>query len=220
MFPSAGPRRLPLSRSSALRAAPAVRSAPLLPRRFAFAAAAAAVVLGGCSRDAAPPAPDRPAAAAAGPAGPASSGTKAPAAAPEPIRIERDPAVVFQRAFWRRLDAEVRVLHAERRERLGPDGAPQSWSWFLSLETKPGFRRWLFEQNPFELVAAPATELAPVEAAPEWFPASTVRVAMKTWHNRERRFRVYFDESTGRLYATDHGGGLNAPAVPVSAAPR
>jgi hypothetical protein len=212
MLPPAGPCRLPSP-----RILPAGRS-PVSFRLLAIGAPLA-LLLGGCSREPAAPAPAVPAATSHAPAGTASA-PATPAAAPDSVRIERDPAVVFQRAFWRRLDAEVRVLHAERRETLGAHGAPQSWSWFIALETKPDFRRWLFEQNPFELVAAPATELAPVEGAPSWFPASTVRVAMQTWHNRERRFRVFFDASTGRLYATDHGGGLNAPAVPLAAPPR
>src|SRR5206468_2798887 len=72
-----------------------------------------------------------------------------PGAATTPgLTTTADPAGVFQRAFWRKPDATVRVVEAERREWADEKSAVQKWQWFLSLETKPEFRSWLFDQNP------------------------------------------------------------------------
>src|SRR5687768_5800680 len=88
-----------------------------------------------------------------GPASPSlTSSTSAPAVATattlatpklDTVKVERDPATVFQRSFWRRVDESVRVVGAERREWLEAGATVQKWEWFIALETKSEFRKWL-----------------------------------------------------------------------------
>ncbi len=157
-------------------------------------------------------------------AAPASSAAKsadgqspAPSAPAGPVvRTETQPEVVFQRAFWRRPDATVRIRHAERREWVEGGANVQRWEWFVVLEAKPDFRRWLLEQNPFELTRKPLPETLSLTGAPKWFPARDRLAALTTYANHEGRFIVCVDEATGQIFATDRGGGFNASAVPVS----
>lgn len=150
---------------------------------------------------------------------PATSSSTATASTPKPdsIKVDRDPSTVFQRSFWRRLDESVRVTAAERREWLEAGTTVQKWEWFIALETKPEFRRWLLEHNPFELTRRTTpTQIAhsPTEA-PSWFPTSESLAALTLYANHEGRFLVFLDEKTGRLFATDRGGGFATAAHPL-----
>lgn len=156
---------------------------------------------------------------AAAPAPTKAPGAKSetPAAPTGPVvRTETQPDVVFQRAFWRRADATVRIRHAERREWVEGGTNVQRWEWFVALEAKPDFRRWLLEQNPFELTRKPLPETLALTGAPQWFPTRDRLAQLTTYANHEGRFIVCLDEATGRIFATDRGGGFNAPTTPVS----
>jgi hypothetical protein len=167
-----------------------------------------------------PAGPNAPSSAtSAAPASPAPAGkSDAPAAPAGPVvRTETQPDTVFQRAFWRRADATVRIRHAERREWVEGGTHVQRWEWFVVLEAKPEFRRWLLEQNPFELTRKPLPETLSLTGAPGWFPSRDRLAALATFANHEGRFVVGLDETTGQLFATDRGGGFNPSAVPVPA---
>jgi hypothetical protein len=128
------------------------------------------------------------------------------------LKTERDAAAVFQRAFWRRPGPDVRILEGERREWIDGKSAVQKWQWFVALQTTPEFRRWLLEENPFELArtdAAPA-DMAPTEPAPKWFPAATARAEMTAYRARGSGFTIFLNAKSGRLFATDAGSGFAA----------
>lgn len=154
----------------------------------------------------------------------------APDAAPAPVaelpvvvdpttgdQIVRDPAVVFQRAFWRRLGPDVQVLQAERRESKDPATELDRWQWFLALQSTPAFRSWLLESNPFELVRADAETavVATTGAPPVWFPTAAGD-HFTLYRNLGGRMHLWVDPATGRIYATDSGGGFTAPLRPVA----
>ncbi len=127
------------------------------------------------------------------------------------LAVEPDKTQVFQRAFWRRPTAGDRILHAERREWSDAAGV-QKWQWFIVVDPSPEFRRWLIEENPFELAAlAPGVEEVVVENAPKWFPGLEARAALAQYRNRGGRLIVLLDRKSGRLYATDGGSGFAAP---------
>jgi hypothetical protein len=133
-----------------------------------------------------------------------------PAGATKPgLNTSVDAVAVFQRAFWRKPDATVRILHAERREWAGEKVAVEKWQWFVALESQPAFRQWLLEENPFGLVRvaedSPAAEIA---AAPAWFPALKQLQSFTRYHVPGAGFRVFVDAASGRLYATDAGAGF------------
>ncbi len=138
---------------------------------------------------------------------PAAAASAAGAADRSAPRVEQDAAAVFQRAFWRRPDASVRILHAERRD--WSDGtAVARWQWFVGVDAAPEFVRWLLEENPFGLVRAAAAPAAP-DGAPPWYP-SGLDAAFETYRNAEGRFVVFLDRRRGRLFATDSGAGFAA----------
>lgn len=121
--------------------------------------------------------------------------------------------MVFQRAFWRRLTADVQVPQAERREWIDASSGVQRWQWFVAVRTSPAFRAWLFEQNPFELaaVASPADATGPADA-PDWFPALAHWPDFRLYRARGGQFTVLLDEKSGRLFACDAGGGFAPPS--------
>ena len=129
----------------------------------------------------------------------------------ETIVTERDPAVVFQRAFWRRPTAADSMLHAERREwRDGTQGV-QHWEWCIALEPSPALRAWLLVDNPFEVMpVAKADEAVLSSPLPDWFPNGAARVTLKQFRTQGSNLTLYLDEAHGRLYATDHGAGFTA----------
>ncbi len=129
------------------------------------------------------------------------------------LREDRDADAVFQRAFWRRRAAADRVLHAERRAWVDDRQNVERWQWFIALEPGADFRRWLLEENPFELVVvAPDAAASPLAGAPAWFPAADARAHLKQLRTRGGGFTVFLDEKNHRLFATDAGGGFAAVA--------
>ena len=127
------------------------------------------------------------------------------------ISVERDAAAVFRRAFWRRPGAGDRVLHGERRDWSDASAAVQKWAWFVAVAPSPELRRWLLEENPFDLVrAAPDGAAVPLEQPPSWFPAPGALAAMTQYRNRGGRLVVFLDDKTGRIFATDAGAGFAA----------
>ncbi|MGY8688966.1 MAG: hypothetical protein ACKVHP_14690, partial [Verrucomicrobiales bacterium] len=86
----------------------------------------------------------------------------------ESLAVKTDQADIFRRAFWRRPDATDKIFHAERRE-WTEDGAEglSRWQWFLAVETGPGLRKWLREDNAFGV--QPADTIV-IHEAPTWFP--------------------------------------------------
>jgi hypothetical protein len=130
----------------------------------------------------------------------------APPRASPSLRLEQNPATVFERAFWRRLGPDVRVLGAERHEWLDAAQRPRRWAWFISLHSTPEFRAWLLETNPFELVRS--SEPAAPESPPPWFPPAEDRTHFVAYRSRNGGLHVLVESATGRLCAWDHGGGF------------
>lgn len=127
------------------------------------------------------------------------------------LAVEPDKTQVFQRAFWRRPGSGDRILHAERKEWSDATGV-QKWQWFIVVDPSPEFRRWLIEDNPFELAAlASGGEEVAVENAPKWFPGLDARAALAQYRNRGGRMIVLLDRKSGRIFATDGGSGFAAP---------
>ncbi len=126
------------------------------------------------------------------------------------LQLQLNRAEVFRRAFWRQPTAAENILHAERRHRLRePNGGVQEWQWFIALEPGDAFAAWLLEENPFELVAAPAGTVATLADAPDWMPNRAALARMTHYRKPGSNLQVFRDPATGRLYATDAGGGFN-----------
>lgn len=147
--------------------------------------------------------------------------TSSPAPRPLPTRVEAvdattvqrtttEPALVFQRAFWRRPAADDRILGAERRE-IHPvgDHAVAAWAWFLAVQPGSGLRDWL-QTNPFGLVTA-STQPPPADAAPlpTWFPTDFTGFTMQ--RNAEGRFTLWYSAEQNLLFAHDSGFGFAGP---------
>ena len=143
---------------------------------------------------------------------PGAGGEKAAPAPNQLIRVE-DATQVFQRAFWRRPGAGDRVLHGVRREWTDAGAAVKKWQWYVAVEPSPEFRRWLLEDNPFELApASPGTPLPAMADPPDWFPAAEALLTLPRYRNLGGNFFVFHDAAANRIYATDHGAGFAAPA--------
>ena len=128
---------------------------------------------------------------------------------PPPVRTERDGALVFQRAFWRRPAAGDRVLHGERTEWLDAGGAVRRWQWFVAVAPSPEFLRWLLEENPFELTrAAGVTTATPGESPPPWFPAVAALQGLARYRRQGGQLEVFHDAASNRIYARDAGAGF------------
>ena len=127
------------------------------------------------------------------------------------LAVEQDKAQVFQRAFWRRPGAGDKILHAERRDWTDAGAAVQKWQWFVAVAPSPEFRRWLLEDNPFELATVAAGAAVPeVENPPAWFPPKEALMGMKQYRNRGGYFVVFHDPQSGRIFAADAGAGFAA----------
>jgi hypothetical protein len=135
---------------------------------------------------------------------------ESPIAAAQPA-VSRDPVTVFQRAFWRRPDATVRILEGERREWTDGTSAIQKWQWFLAVQTTAEFRRWLLEENPFELIRTDASfDPANLESPPNWFPSSNAQAELTAYRAHGGRFTLFLHAKSGRLFAADSGSGFAA----------
>ncbi|WP_221030554.1 hypothetical protein [Actomonas aquatica] len=126
------------------------------------------------------------------------------------LKLQLNQAEVFRRAFWRQPADDDRILHAERRHRLrGEGGSVEEWQWFIAVEPGDAFATWFFEDNPFELIAArPTTAMPTLTDAPEWLPSADTLAGMDHFIKPGSHLHVFRDARSGRLYATDEGGGF------------
>ncbi len=124
-----------------------------------------------------------------------------------------DPAVVFQKAFWKRPSAEDRILHAERREWADENGLSK-WQWFISVKPSPALVAHLITQNAFALTAAPGGSGPQHAEAPEWFPNSAAGAEVFT--SATGTFTILWDKPRNLLHATDRGSGFR-PGAPAPA---
>ncbi|GAA5117680.1 hypothetical protein JIN84_17025 [Luteolibacter yonseiensis] len=118
-----------------------------------------------------------------------------------------DPALVFQKAFWRRPAADDRILHAERREWSSQDGV-KKWQWYIAVSPGPQLLAWL-KTNPFSL--SDVRSAGRFENRPGWFPEETHGYQIQ--RNAEGRFTVMLSTDGRHLYATDSGQGFTAPEI-------
>ncbi len=136
---------------------------------------------------------------------------------PRPNTVVSDPTVVFQRAFWKHPLADDRIHHAERREWSDENGVKR-WQWFISVDPSAELVKHLREDNAFGLV--PMKSSAEVRDAPPWFTFESEDI--EVIGAQGGNMRLSFSNS-GRLFATDSGGGFQAgasesPSVPPQAA--
>jgi hypothetical protein len=127
-----------------------------------------------------------------------------PKPANPPTSTLRDPAEVFQKAFWKRPGVNDKILHAERREWADAEGV-QRWQWFIVVEPSTELVKHLREDNAFGLDPAKAEPVN--KDAPAWFvfKAGDVDVLGAS----RGKLRLIFSKSGNTLYATDAGGGFH-----------
>lgn len=143
-------------------------------------------------------------------------GASTPRRSPLPNITVRDPAEVFQKAFWKRPAAEDQILHAERRE--WRDGAGISkWQWFVSVKPSGALVDHLITNNAFGLVASGGGAQVPATDLPPWFPKEAAAGA-KTFSGATGTFILVWDKEHNLLHATDSGGGFR-PGAPQPARP-
>lgn len=129
---------------------------------------------------------------------------------PKPTSTVTDPAIVFQKAFWKRPTTEDQILHAERREWQDKDGLSK-WEWFIAVKPSPALVDHLISNNAFMLIANRSGGREHTEA-PEWFPSE----APQTFANSTGTFRILWDNEANLLHATDSGSGFR-PGAPEPA---
>ena len=120
-----------------------------------------------------------------------------------------DPALVFQKAFWRRPDSADKILHAERREWSQQGKDVREWQWFLAVNPSPNLAEWL-KTNPFSLPVS--NDLYKYEEAapkPDWFPNDFV--GFEIHKAPQGRFVLLFSAEKNLLYAMDSGAGFAPP---------
>lgn len=126
---------------------------------------------------------------------------------PPPSSTISDPAVVFQRAFWRAPGPEDEILHAERHEWKDAEGLTK-WQWFLEVNPSPGLVKYLREDNAFGL--APAAEAPLPEERPAWYRYDPSAVSVLK--SPRGRLQLIFSKTGNTLYATDSGAGFQKAA--------
>lgn len=132
------------------------------------------------------------------------------AKAEPPTSTITDPALVFQKAFWKRPTPEDQILNAERREWQDKDGLSK-WEWFIAVKPSPALVDHLITDNAFMLTASRSIGRAHAEA-PEWFPAE----APQSFANPTGTFRILWNKEKNLLHATDSGSGFR-PGAPEPA---
>lgn len=125
---------------------------------------------------------------------------------PKPTSTFTDPALVFQKAFWKRPTAEDEILHAERREWQDKDGLSK-WQWFIAVKPSPALVDHLITDNAFMLT--PRSGGYENAEAPKWFPTE----APQTFANPNGTFCILWDKEANLLHATDSGNGFR-PGAP------
>jgi hypothetical protein len=127
-----------------------------------------------------------------------------------PTNVHTDGVDIFQKAFWRRLDSEDRILHAERREWADADGV-RKWQWFLEIEPSPGLVKHLRESHHLALTPTSSAEIP--ANAPAWF--SFLPNEMDTLQRSGGSLQLCFNREGSVLYATESGVGFTkGTAVP------
>lgn len=129
------------------------------------------------------------------------------AAVPAADRVLGDPALVFQKAFWKRPTSDDRILHAERRE-WTEDGETSRWQWFIEVEASPALERHLITQNAFGLGRSAAPVIP--GGAPAWFTANPQGAVVMTAAGGT--MQLIFHPETRRLHACGAGGGFRKGA--------
>ena len=125
------------------------------------------------------------------------------------LTTSTDPALVFQKAFWRRPDSADKILHAERREWSGQGKDVREWQWFLAVNPSPNLAEWL-KTNPFSLPVF--NDLYKYEGSapkPDWFPNDFA--GFKIHKAPQGRFVLLFSAEKNLLYAMDSGAGFAPP---------
>ena len=86
----------------------------------------------------------------------------------KPTSTVTDPALVFQKAFWKRPSPEDQILHAERREWQDKDGLSK-WQWFIAVKPSPALVDHLITDNAF-MLAPRSGRREHADDPPKWFP--------------------------------------------------
>lgn len=123
------------------------------------------------------------------------------------LAVTTDPAVVFQKAFWRRASTDDQILHAERRQ-WHTAGGVRKWQWFIAVNPGPQLVEWL-ATNPFSLASTPSP--AAIHNPPTWFPKPSTDFQIH--QNPEGHFILLLSRDGKHLYATDSGHGFTPPDV-------
>jgi hypothetical protein len=124
---------------------------------------------------------------------------------PGTLAVQTDGVALFKKVFWRALQAEDRILHAERRE-WTEDAAHgvSRWQSFLCVEAGQDLLNYLKRDNAFG--AHPASQIA-LQSPPVWFPTNLGDFDIFTTGS----LHFLFSRQDGRVYAADSGRGF-APA--------
>ena len=137
-----------------------------------------------------------------------------------PTSTVTDPALVFQKAFWKRPTSEDQILQAERREWEDKDGLSK-WQWFIAVKPSAALVDHLITNNAFMLTASPRGGGREYADAPDWFSNSSTDEA-QILANTSGTFYIFWDKNAELLRATDSGSGFRpgapAPAKPLTAA--
>lgn len=117
--------------------------------------------------------------------------------------LSEEDVEIFQKAFWKRPNANDKILHAERREWSDGEGIMQ-WQWFLVVAPSSELVLHLRVKNAFGLVASSARmDLSDV---PDWF--SFDRSQVDLLQAPRGNLRLAFSKTENLLFATDMGGGF------------
>jgi hypothetical protein len=130
---------------------------------------------------------------------------------PGSVQTNLDPAFIFGRAFWRKPGKGDGIIAAEARTWLDQAARVERWQWFIAVSPSPELRHWLFEENPFELVAAGANSgKRSWEDAPAWFPTSSQLIEFAEFRAHGSFLALFVDPKTGNIFASDRGSGFAA----------
>ena len=143
-----------------------------------------------------------------------------PRASPPPTSTITDPAVVFQKAFWKRPVPEDQILQAERREWQDTTGLSK-WQWFISVKPSAPLVDHLVRDNAFGLSTSHDSRFDTTAAAPSWFPTKTTP-GTQILTSGNGTFTLLWDKENNHLHATDSGTGFRPgapePGQPVASA--
>jgi hypothetical protein len=115
---------------------------------------------------------------------------------------------IFKKAFWRRPDADDKIVNAVRYE-WSDAGGLQRWQWFLVVKASPGLIRYLRDDNAFGLAAATPARLG--EDVPRWFRHDPKNV--ERLQSPQSAMKLMFSKSDSTIYATASGRGFTRGAL-------